>query len=350
MKVIPPLTITDAMLTSSTVYETAPAAYVPETTYAANAKVSVAGAAGLITCYNSKAGSNTGNAPASSPTWWDNIGDTYQVHSGATYALGDRVLDTTTHHSYESLAGTNTSALTDATKWLDLGFDNRWAMFDAYRNTGTTVPLTMTVVITPFQRVDSIALLGLIANSATITVTSGGSTVYSVTENLNTRIVTNWYDYFFSPFATRGSVVYFDLPPYTNAVITITLAATAGNVSCGAVVMGLQVYLGEIQYNSTNDTLNFSTVTRDTFGNATMVPRRNIPQTSQDIFAEASRIDIIRALRDQQNAVPAVWSGMDDDNTSPFFEAFVILGFYRKFVIDTTSADYIKVSLQLEEI
>jgi len=53
MIVLPPLAITDARLTSTTVPEVAPAAYAGGTTYALNATASVAGAAGLLTVYRS---------------------------------------------------------------------------------------------------------------------------------------------------------------------------------------------------------------------------------------------------------------------------------------------------------
>lgn len=354
MNVIPPLDITDAMLTSSTVVETAPAAYNPATTYALDATVSVAGSAGLLTVYKSLQNGNTGNTPASSPAWWTNIGTTYQVYSGATtYADGDRVIDATNHLVYESLVNSNTgNALTDTSKWLEVGPTNKWAMFDFLRNTATVQPSSMTVVITPGERVDAIALLGLVANSVTITVTSSGSTVYTYTEDLDTREVFDWYDYFFQPFSTQPSLALFDLPPYTNAVITITLTATSGNVECGACVLGLYEYIGEVQYEAESDVLNFSTVTRNfdgTTNTSQMVQRLNVPKTIQNIFADKSRVNRIRALRDSLNATPAVWAGLDDSDDG-YFEALLILGFYKRFSINLRHPQHAVISLELEEI
>ena len=98
MKLIRPTTLTDAMLTSSTA---------PENDYAV----------------------------------WS---------SGTAYAVGARVILTSTHRKYEALAAsTGVSPASDPTKWLDLGPTNRWAMFDARVGTATTRTSTLQVVLAP---------------------------------------------------------------------------------------------------------------------------------------------------------------------------------------------------------
>jgi hypothetical protein len=157
MKVIPPLTITDAMLASSTAIETAPAAYVAGTTYANGAQVSVAGSLGALDCYVSLQSSNVGHTPATSPTFWAYAGTTYAPYSpGTTYADGQRAIDTTNHLVYESLIGSNSNnPLTDETKWSPISNTNRWAMFDVLRSTATIGASPMVVALTPGVRVDA---------------------------------------------------------------------------------------------------------------------------------------------------------------------------------------------------
>ena len=353
MRVIPPLTITDARMTSSTVPETAPAAYAAGTTYALNDTAYTGTVGGVLTVWKSLQAGNVGHTPSSSPTWWVEIGKVYAEYAaGVTYALKDTIQVAATHKVYESLvAGNLGNAVTDATKWLDSGSTNRWKMFDLLRNSQTTVPGTITVVLTPGARINSLALMGLTANSVTITVTSafGGGQVYSKTEDLNTRIVLDAYDYFFAPFSTQVGVVVFDIPPYSDAIITVTITATSGSVACGGCVVGTFVYLGDVQYPPEADTLNFSTVARDSFGNSQLTPRRNVPKTTQTVWADKSRVNRLRAVRDALNAVPAVWAGIHDD-TDGYFEALFILGYYRKFSINLTHATVAIVSLELEEV
>ena len=352
MYVIPPLPVTDARFTSSTVVETAPAAYAGGTTYALNDTASVAGAAGLITTYRSLQGSNTGHTPSSSPTWWVDIGNTYQVYSGAaTYALADRVIDATTHKVYESLiAGNIGQALTDTTKWLYLGATNKWAIFDYLRNVKTIVPTTMTFVLTPGTRVDAIALTHLIANSVSITIVSNSVTVYSYSETLTNRFTDGWYSYFFGEFSNRENVLRLDLPPYVDAIITVTLTATSGNVQCGGVVLGMKFHLGTAQYDAESDVLNFSTVVRDfDGGTAVLTQRRNIPKTNQRLFVEKTRIDAIAEFREHNGALPCYWTALDDA-TDDWFYILSVIGIYKKFVINAALPDYATIDLELEGI
>lgn len=351
MKVIPPVAITTPMLISSSAVETAPAAYAGGTTYALNATASVAGAAGLITVYQSIQAANTGHAPASSPTWWVSIGTTYQVYSsGATYALGDNVIDAGAHLVYQSLiAGNVGNALSDATKWYLVGPTNAWAMFDTLRNTATVTPGALTVSVAPGARIDSLALLGLAATSATISMTSGGSPVYSVTRDLNLRYATNWYSYFFADFQTQKSLVLFDLPPYANGVITVVLENTSGSVECGACVFGMSQDIGSVDYEAESDVLNFSTVNRSTDGAATMIPSRNVPKTISSIWLDKQYVNQVRALRDALNGSTAVWAGLDDDGHK-YFESLLILGFYRRFTINLKYLNQAMISLELEEV
>lgn len=352
MKVIPPLEITDARLTSSTGVEVAPAAWSGATTYASGNTCSVAGAAGLRTCYKSLQNGNLNNAPGSSPAWWQNLGDTYQSYSGAaTYALADRVIDPAAHLIYESLtAGNLGNALADVTKWLVIGPTNKWAMFDTLRNTATIAASPLVVALTPGQRIDSIAALAMNATSISIDMTNNGTPVYSKTIDLNTRHVGDWYDYFFNPFSTLPSFVSFDLPPYTPAVVTVTITNSAGLVECGALVIGSQEDIGQVQYSAESDVLNFSTVSRDfAGGTSAMIQRRNVPRTIQEIIADKNKVDRIRALRDSLGARPAVWSGLNDAS-SDYFESLLILGFYKRFSINLAYPDHAIISLELEEI
>ena len=350
MNVIPPLAITDARLTSSTAVEIAPAAFVVETIYGKDVTTGVAGSAGLIDVYKSLQAANAGHAPASSPLWWKRIGSTYQVYSPtAPYVLGDRVLDQVNHLIYESSIASTGAALTDKTKWQKIGPSNRQAMFDLKRNTATVQPGEIVVVLTPGVRVDSIGLMGLVANFVSIGVTVNGMTVFSAVENLNAREVLNWRDYYFRPFYTKPSIVRFDLPPFTNAVITITITATSGDAKCGACVIGSYEYIGDVQYSADSDVLNFSSVTRDFEGGTNeMIPRRNVPKVIGSIVVEKSRVNRMRALRDLLNAAPAIWSGIVNSDDG-YFEALLILGFYKKWSISMKYPTDAMMSLEIEE-
>ncbi|HEY0845808.1 MAG TPA: hypothetical protein VGE12_10595, partial [Noviherbaspirillum sp.] len=151
------------------------------------------------------------------------------------------------------------------------------------------------------------------------------------------------------PFSTRPSMVLWDLPPYTNAVITVSITRTSGDVSCGACVLGSYEYIGDAQYNAQDDTINFSRIERNFAGGSLLLPRRNVPKTNQTLQVAKSRVNRIRTLRDGLNARPAIWSGLDDD-THGYFEALFILGYYRRFSINLDHPEKAVINLELEEI
>lgn len=302
MRALPPLTITPAMLTSTTADE-----------------------------------------PAADETAWN---------SGTAYTVGQQAISTTTHRVYECIqAHTNKdpTSTANAAYWTDIGATNRWRMFDLLRATGTSQVTPLTVVITPGVRVDSLALIGLDAEAVSVTVTVSGSPVYTYTEDLRKRDVTTWYEWFTWPFETKDYVAIFNLPPFTGAVITISLTKAAGAVNCGGVVLGTSVYLGTTIYSPENDSLNFSKIDRDTYGTAVLIPRRTVPKTLQNVRVAKADITKVLKLRDTLNAVPALWSGLDDQDHA-YFSPLLILGVYKRFTLTMDQINSALLALELEEV
>lgn len=288
MRVLPPLAITAGMLTSSTVAE-----------------------------------------PASGEQTWN---------SGTTYAVGDEVISTSLHWTWSSLTGGSNKALPAAAgasnaDWKSVGPTNRWRMFWLLNTAPTTGASPLTVVLTPGERIDAIALAFVVADQVTVTMAVDGDEVYSATRALRTRTTLGWYDYFFGAFEQVDTVALWDLPPYTTGVITVTLTRASGDVSLGALVIGRQEYLGEAELGAQSDSRNFSTIERDFAGNADLVQRKAIPTTGQDVWVDKSRVNRIRRVKDDLNAVPAFWSWLDDADDG-YFELGAILGIYTRWQIN----------------
>jgi hypothetical protein len=343
MDVIPPnseglTTITEAMLISSSVPETAPAAYDNGTTYAMGAQASDL-SANLILVYESLQYGNIAHTPASSPTWWRLIGRTYPVYdAGSTYALGDRVIDPVNHLEYSSLtAGNHGNPLDDGVNWIKNGPTNRWAALDLNRSTGTTSPSPMVYIIGPGKRVDAVGLAGLVADSYSISITRDGEPIetdtYPYTESLSTRVVLNWHDWLTKPFTFRSASARFDLPLISGAEITITLTRASGDVTVGALFVNRSVDLGETEVDPQDDADNFSTFSRDIGGSATdFIPRRLLPLVTVSTLASEEQTPEIRATRDAMRATPAFYCGIRDV-TNSYFESLVNVGVWKSFKI-----------------
>ena len=83
------------------------------------------------------------------------------------------------------------------------------------------------------------------------------------------------FEYAFSPFTTKSSNVIFDIPTFSDVEVTITITSTSGNVKCGSVVLGTYAYIGDVLQYAKADSLNFSEITRDIYGTATLVKRKS---------------------------------------------------------------------------
>lgn len=400
MRVIPPIPVTAALLSSSSVAEPAVTATVWTTgsVYASGTITSVAGTAfqeyvRIVATYvlwvsgtaylvgdvrNSVtdglpykrivAGAGTTDPNADATNWtklstispdlnidqWLSVGRYERAWvSGTTYAALDEVIRVGVHRKYQrATAGSGTVVPElDTNNWNDIGPSNRYAMFDLLRNTATSKTAAPIVVsIAPGQRVDSVGVVGVAASSITVSVDIGATNYYSRVSYMVFRGTTSWSGYFFNAFRYSQSLVLFDLPLIAGATVTVTIDNGSGTAKCGGLVIGRSIYLGGIQYNPVRSVLNFSTTTRDNFGNVAMVQRRSVPRTDQKLFTKKSLVDTILQLMVDLNAVPALWSGLDDQLTSNYFNALLILGFYKEMSINIDHADYASITLQLEEV
>lgn len=363
MKVIPPLDITTARLTSTTVPDvpSGSSAWSSGTSYTAGAIVSQSSTNSYYRALVNISSSTIepkDNILAAVPVWTE-IGSA--LWTTGTYVPGQKVLRTTTNRIYLCLVSTSAApSMTPETLstggiiyWLDVGPSNKWAMFDYLRNSATKAKDSLTVRLTMGTRFNALALVGMkgvrvaqvkVGTAATIDDTPAYNTIRTFTE----RTTLTLYDYFFDPITTAPSAVFFDLPIGSSYIIEITL--TGANMECGGVVVGYAEDIGTIQRGASNDVTNFSSVTRDAFGNASMVQRRNVPKTSQQLFLPAEMVNSVRRIRDSLNAKPAVWVGLEDLPGQFYFESLLIVGFYKTFKISIDNNIGVIVDLELEEI
>lgn len=312
-RIIRPVEVTDAILTSSNVPETVAATYNAGTTYAEAERAGLApvdGAAQLI--YESLAAGNIGNPlpvpPATSTAFWRYVGSVYPAYSGAvTYAKGDIVssISTNVHLLYESLAAANlNNALSDATKWLHLGSPkvtdgtpynstNRWKMFDQSYDSQTTNAESITLVLTPGVIVTNVAFLNASGSSIRVQQSVSG---YDETISLRSHPVSNWWDYWFEDIIIEDEAYFENIPPRAASTLTLTITAAGGTAGCGVCVIGKEKTLGWTQWGMNKETQDYSRVTENGFGGLELTPgatveRLNlevhlIPGTENEVFRQ----------------------------------------------------------------
>jgi hypothetical protein len=346
MKFIKPTPITDAMLTSSTAPETPPAAYNAGTTYADGATASTGTVGGVITVWESLQNANTGNTPASSPTWWAQIGTTYAVYAAAvTYAAGDIVLSATTHRLYESqVSGNVGNALTDATKWIDIGPTNRWAMFDQVVGTVTSQATPLTVVLEP-GIINALALLDISATSVQVTLKNAGGTVtyYEKTYTPEDgRITFGWYEYFFEPLSPQTTLIVSNLPA-VGGVLTVTINAPT-TAQCGSLVVGRMTEIGDTLRSPSIGIIDYSIKSTDDFGATSVTERAYAKKIEADFLLETRRVDFVAAQLAAVRATPVVWIADDAE----IIDSLIAYGFFLDWGIDISYPTHCEASITIE--
>lgn len=293
MKVVKPVTLTDAMIISTTAVET-------------------------VTAWN----------------------------AATAYTAGDTARLASTHRIYTRLISgtTATSPDADTTNWADTSPDNARAMFDSEISTLTSAATTLSVVIKP-GLCNSLALFGLEGTGLSVTVQDGlgGPVVYSYSTTLDGTVISDWYQYFFEPFVQLAEVVLTDLPPYGDAHITVSITSS-GTAKCGILLAGTVYQLGDVQYGATAGIVDYSRKETDAFGVTSFTRRAYSKRVTVNMMLDNAQLNKTQRVLADLRATPCAWIATDEAG----FEPLTLFGFYRDFSLDVAYPTTSYCSLEIE--
>jgi hypothetical protein len=316
---IRPVTVTDAILTSTTIPETVAATYAGGTTYAAGdlaGPAPVVGQAQLI--WKSLQNGNTGNAQVEG-AWWTFVASVYPAYSaGQAYVIGDYAQDNTNHLIYKKLTNGTGDALTDATKWELIGATNRWAMFDQKYQSVSEQWGEIELVLTPGALVNSLALLNTTGASATVVQSVSG---YSRTISLVNHDVLNWYDWYYELPVRTGEAIFDDIPPYPSSTLTLTVDNTGGTASVGVLVIGKSKRLGATQWGASRTINDYSRAVEADDGTVTLVAGNYSKRLNVEVVIERGFESEATRILEEFRATPLVFVG------SSLYTMTIIYGF-----------------------
>lgn len=283
--VLVPLTITDAMLTSSTAAE-----------------------------------------PSATETVWN---------AATSYVVGQEAILTSTHRIYSNLiAGVNATspdqALAGSTpRWLDVGPTNKWAAYDTQVSTQTAVVTPLNYVLRP-GLFNAIAFYGLDGASISVTVKDavGGTVIYSsITELIGLPM--DHYDYYFGPFKPLTKVLCQGVVPYADPEVTIAITAAAGvTVKAGMIAIGdlrslaSDAGIGGTESGAKAKPVTYSYISTDKFGKTSIVRRSKSTDMDIRVFVPSADTDSALATIQDVLDVPAAWIGSD----APSFTGLNVFG------------------------
>jgi len=295
MRVLKPQTVTDAMLTSSSVADDPTAAWAAGTTYASGVTIQHA-----HRLYQSLQAGNLGKTP------------------GATAS---------------------------AAWWLDLGPTARWAMFDQAVGTSTSAPEVLQVVLTTTEFVNAVALVGVVGYEASLLMRSStGVLVYSRTLTIGGSAGASFYDYFFGEHETTGDLIFDQLPPYVGASITVTITAPA-TASCGVMLIGRLHDVGILEKGASAGIVDYSRKDTDEFGTATLLQRDYASEASYPLVVTAADMRRLKSLIASVRAVPCLWVGDPDTDT---YAPWVVYGWYDDFRLVAEYEQHARMSLDVK--
>lgn len=294
LKLIKPLAITDAVLTSSSIAET------------------------------------------DYPAW----------NSATAYAVGAKVIRTSTHRIYERIiAGTTVTAPeSDAANWLDYSATNRWKMFDSLVGSQSTAGGTITVTLTPGTVFNAVALVNISATSVRVKVTNEiDGVVYDKTKTTQAPIATpDYWAYFFEPITQNTTAVFLDLPTYgVNTTVEITIT---GGAACGHCLIGTQYAIGDfgVQRGAQVGITDYSRKEKNAFGEYSVVERAWNKRSRMDVLVSNNKLDGLQSLFASIRTTPTLWVGSDQ------YESLTVFGYYRDFAAVISYPNYSQMNLEIE--
>lgn len=277
------------------------------------------------------------------------VTETHSAYNvGTTYADGDRVLDAGGLRVYESLVGSNTgNALTDATKWLDVGPANKWAMFDTINGTVTTDSTEVDVTLDLTGRIDTIGLVNMtnVVSVQVIISTVADGEVYNETySTVSTVGINNWWSYFFEDIVQKDALIISGLPVYVDPTIQIVLTGTGtADMSIGTLMVGRKKYIGDaLRDGSSVGITDYSRKDTDDFGNYMIVERAFAKRGNFRLAMTSNMVDDVQRTLADYRATPTIFSASDD------FSSTLIFGFYKDFSIGFEYPGTSYCSLELE--
>lgn len=261
--------------------------------------------------------------------------DADEWSAAATYASGDRVMIAAVHTVYESVQGGNTDndPLTDdGTWWVAVGATNYWKPFDETISDPATQAGSIVYTITPATRVSGIALFGLFAETVTIEVINGGTTVTRTASQRNLDHVQGWYSWFFGGRPREPEAVFIDLPWMgAGTAYRITISAAVGDVQVGEIVMGLVKDIGTTPWGAQIGIYSASIKQRDAYGNDVISQRSTAQIARIPVQVTNPNARRVQRLMQKLEAVPTVWIG--DERTQYALILFGLLKDYSQTLI-----------------
>ena len=233
-------------------------------------------------------------------------------NAATTYAKDALVYDPGSHNVFQSLVASNVGkALDNTAAWSPRGAANRWAMLDQYNNTQTSNPEEI-IIVASAQVISQGFYIGNVdAGEVRVSVvdrTKG--LVYREEQSLKVSTSgSSFFNWSFKRIRRKTWAVSLKLPPFANALITITIKKPGGTAKCGMCAIGPTADLGKTLMTLGAEIKDFSDTSFNFDGTSKTQIRNWAKRISADVDVDASRVDAVYELLAEYRQRPIVWVG-----------------------------------------
>lgn len=271
---------------------------------------------------------------------------------GTTYALAARVHLASNHMIYESVQAGNIGhdPLTDPTHvwWVLVGATNRWRMLDGKNSSQTSKATTIDITLLPGVAYNGVAVLN-VEKASTIQLIMNdpvGGPVFSTTYAMQAppTIADGWH-YFFDPIINEDTLIVQDLPSYSGATLQMiaTAASPADVVAIGVLAVGTLVDVGQgVHYGAKVGIIDYSRKEKNAYGDYEIVERPFAYKDTFEMWIPRPQVDAMRKFFVGIRAVPCIFIGCS------LYESTVVYGFYKDFEVTITYFDVSVLNLVIE--
>jgi hypothetical protein len=252
----------------------------------------------------------------------DGTGDPIAYNASTTYGLDDddttvQVTDPTSHLIYRSRQDANTgnTPATSPSWWQVVGYTNAWRMFDERVGSQTTRAATIVAEVLPGASADAGVFLNMDADTVRLQVTDpDAGAVFDETKQLFDPTVDNHWDYCFAPIPVLTNCTFTGMPPFPGATVKTTITKTSGTAACGVFILGFSSGLAEAEWGPTEGIDDYSTKNRDPYGTAAIVEGDYSANMNLVLYVDPANSPSLKQQLTRLRATPAVYIA---DSTLP---------------------------------
>ena len=306
--VLEPIPVTDASFVSSTIGESEKAEWEEFTSYDTDDEVQVT-VNDIHRIYRSQVDGNTGKYPP------DYLSD-----------------------------GDDTVTPAVPASWKDVSATNRHKMFDLKSRAASVDDDEISASIAMGVRVGSLVLLNLVCSAVNVTMTDP---TYGEVFNEDVSLadltgINSFSAWCFKAMPRKTTVFLTGLPMYPDATITVTATYAGNQVVIGEMIPGNTVTIGTLENGTSFSFDDFTDVTRDEDGNATIDEGDYADVNDYSVKIESHRVDYIKRLLSSYRATPLVWA-------DPSFNETVIYGLRQSSSVVTDDGMFASVNFEISE-